>query len=607
MHTLTNREEPARRGKSAAVAPSPGIPSGQISAPNRTAQLQRAIGNRGVQRAPQIAAGQPSLSPTPAMSTASGGDAAEASARLRAGAGESGDQHGLPGRLRAGLESLSGLDLSGVRVHNNSEKPARLDAVAYAQGEDIYLGPGQNMHLPHEGWHVVQQMQGRVARATLRIDDVAINSDPDLEAEADRMGTRALEGPVAGRQERSQPRSRFYGQPGQPAQRQVRINGGAARVNEAEYRRGGARSSVGTRFSVASLIADSVRRVFTGVAELESYANGQTDYIGDVATTSAGRYWYRLPERRLTVLGEQHHNPAGNVEDVILGLRTHRFMYEPFNELASVAALNIPFTGTQARLTQINSGIGVGGLVDRRNFNPDLENIVFKALAGATLVRNGFAAANPPAMGPAERRAWGRRASTSDYSGGERAALYLAMGIHLASDISRHDFGRENFVESLFILSGRRLKEYYLRNQAVLDSFMTTKDGDDLIGIYELTSPGNFQNLAVINGFTLVLHEYASRYIERLGADRGNAVLQTQGEALSRNLGATLDDLSPAREEVMWGRIQHANANGYLIVGMGDAHRQNLQARLALAGIAEEEVTASLTRQRAAVNAGWTP
>ena len=40
---------------------------------------------------------------------------------------------GLPDPLRTGLERLSGLNLSGVRVHRSSPKPARLNALAYTQ------------------------------------------------------------------------------------------------------------------------------------------------------------------------------------------------------------------------------------------------------------------------------------------------------------------------------------------------------------------------------------------------------------------------------------------------------------------------------------------
>jgi hypothetical protein len=40
------------------------------------------------------------------------------------------NQTGVPDHLKAGTESLSGMDLSDVRVHANSDKPAQLDALA---------------------------------------------------------------------------------------------------------------------------------------------------------------------------------------------------------------------------------------------------------------------------------------------------------------------------------------------------------------------------------------------------------------------------------------------------------------------------------------------
>ena len=99
---------------------------------------------------------------------------------------------GMPDSLKGGLEQLSGFDLSGVRVHHNSAKPAQLNALAYAQRQDIHLGPGQEKHLPHEGWHAVQQMQGRV-KPTLQAKGVSINDDTALEHEADVMGAKALQ------------------------------------------------------------------------------------------------------------------------------------------------------------------------------------------------------------------------------------------------------------------------------------------------------------------------------------------------------------------------------------------------------------------------------
>jgi len=111
--------------------------------------------------------------------------------RQESAAGPSADG-GLPGNLRAGIETLSGMDMSDVQVHYNSSKPAQLNAHAYAQGSDIHLASGQEQHLGHEAWHVVQQKQGRVA-PTMELGGVSINDDAGLEAEADQMGARALQ------------------------------------------------------------------------------------------------------------------------------------------------------------------------------------------------------------------------------------------------------------------------------------------------------------------------------------------------------------------------------------------------------------------------------
>lgn len=100
---------------------------------------------------------------------------------------------GLPDQLKTGIESLSGMNMDGVKVHYNSSRPAELNALAYAQGRDIHLASGQEQHLPHEAWHVVQQAQGRV-RPTMQMKaGMPVNNDRGLENEADRMGTRAMQ------------------------------------------------------------------------------------------------------------------------------------------------------------------------------------------------------------------------------------------------------------------------------------------------------------------------------------------------------------------------------------------------------------------------------
>lgn len=100
---------------------------------------------------------------------------------------------GLPDRLKSGIENLSGLSMNDVRVHYNSSKPAQLQALAYTQGTNIHVGPGQEQHLPHEAWHVVQQAQGRVQPTMQMKSGIPVNNDKGLEDEATAMGEKAVQ------------------------------------------------------------------------------------------------------------------------------------------------------------------------------------------------------------------------------------------------------------------------------------------------------------------------------------------------------------------------------------------------------------------------------
>ena len=102
---------------------------------------------------------------------------------------------GLPDNLKNGIENLSGYGMNDVKVHYNSSQPETLQAHAYAQGTDIHIAPGQEKHLPHEAWHVVQQKQGRVKPTKQLKGTVPVNDDAGLEKEADVMGAKAMKIP----------------------------------------------------------------------------------------------------------------------------------------------------------------------------------------------------------------------------------------------------------------------------------------------------------------------------------------------------------------------------------------------------------------------------
>lgn len=155
--------------------------------------LQRSIGNRAVsrllsqpgtwnpvQRSAEIA-GKPDNAPSTFEKSS-----IETHNSLRGP-----NRTGLPDELKDGVESLSGMSLDEVRVHYNSNKPAQIGAAAYTQGSEIHVAPGQEQHLPHEAWHVVQQTQGRV-KPTLQLQGLAVNDDEGLEREADARGRDSL-------------------------------------------------------------------------------------------------------------------------------------------------------------------------------------------------------------------------------------------------------------------------------------------------------------------------------------------------------------------------------------------------------------------------------
>ena len=93
---------------------------------------------------------------------------------------------GIPTQMKMDFEQRSGLSFDDVRVHYNSDKPRKIGALAYTQGTQVHIGPGQERHLRHELGHVVQQKQG-IVRPTTWINGLPVNNSPHLERLADTM------------------------------------------------------------------------------------------------------------------------------------------------------------------------------------------------------------------------------------------------------------------------------------------------------------------------------------------------------------------------------------------------------------------------------------
>lgn len=101
------------------------------------------------------------------------------------------------------MERSFGFDFSSIRIHQD-DRAKSAGALAFAQGRNLHFAPGQyapetragQVVLGHELAHVVQQAAGRVHVPAQALGG-AINDDPELEREADKMGESAASGQPA--------------------------------------------------------------------------------------------------------------------------------------------------------------------------------------------------------------------------------------------------------------------------------------------------------------------------------------------------------------------------------------------------------------------------
>ena len=100
---------------------------------------------------------------------------------------------GIPTQMKLDFEQRSGLSFDDVQVHYNSDKPAQLQALAYTQGTQVYVGPGQERHLKHELGHVIQQKMG-IVNQTTSIYGFPVNDNPLLERDADANRIPSMHG-----------------------------------------------------------------------------------------------------------------------------------------------------------------------------------------------------------------------------------------------------------------------------------------------------------------------------------------------------------------------------------------------------------------------------
>lgn len=237
---------------------------------------------------------------------------------------------GIPVQMKLDFERRSGLSFDDVRVHYHSEKPAQLQALAYTQGTQVYVGPGQERHLPHELGHVIQQKRGAVRPTALR-GGVPVNESPDLERSADSLAG-ASHG--AALQEIIQ----FYRTPGKQAETPL--------TKEAQRQRGpdsaldipsGRLADYEARFVEGKLYAGNppalvnTKVIFVVSTDKKLYVRPEPEYWGRDAFThssflsggavaTAGEMHVRGGVITLISNASGHYQPVGNTLEYLLDL-----------------------------------------------------------------------------------------------------------------------------------------------------------------------------------------------------------------------------------------------------------------------------------------------
>ena len=82
--------------------------------------------------------------------------------------------------------------MDDVKVHYNSSEPAKVNVYAYAQGNEVHLGAGQEKHLPYELGHVARKQKMMDIKPDSKLNGQLINTDEKLEKKHS-IGQKAID------------------------------------------------------------------------------------------------------------------------------------------------------------------------------------------------------------------------------------------------------------------------------------------------------------------------------------------------------------------------------------------------------------------------------
>jgi hypothetical protein len=455
---------------------------------------------------------------------------------------------GLPDALKTGIEKLSGMSMDDVKVHHNSDKPAQLQAHAYAQGTEIHLASGQEKHLPHEAWHVVQQKQGRVKPTMQMKGKVNVNDDAGLEKEADVMGAKALSLTPSSAEDSS-----FLDKSGTTQNSLVQrravigIDGGFTDVVN------------NRKPAETALIADQIVRRFKDQAEFEKFAQGQK--LG-VAGELKDKTWIRVDQ--FTILGEKHGDSAA--PGIIKALGTNRFRYEGFSHFSEDRknASDQLKANTEKRDSELNKDFDFSK--EQEGQTHEAEHVLPKY---ARVIPDIKPIAKNQSIINVENPLYVPGSNFKDgYATEEKVIKYFLDALIYAKSYEKKWFGHE-------------LKTFYANYKANID--------ESIINLSEALAVNRIPDLSKIkavsdpNTFKAMFAAYKKEAMEKTGLNTDEKINEFK-KSLENNVVIQADDpdailMDYLRDHSMLATINEAKSNDLLFI-IGYAHQQKLRNKV---------------------------
>jgi hypothetical protein len=324
---------------------------------------------------------------------------------------------------------------------------------------------------------------------------------------------------------------------------------------------------------------------FNDEQEMQDYANGQTETIGYEETKQT---WIRIPNDKLLVLGENHSQTT--LPDIVRATRTKKYIYEPYTEYPQELLKQSKRLQQTSHKRNKEFDLKSGQGNEKSSSSHNAEKLLPKLIIALLGVRKKVS----EAVEDVSMNSKNQSARTFSMSAGKKRMnrILNRFGTGSATPQSKYERSQaELYYLRVAMLMAAKAAKYQENTQDLWkehqDKFNTTakqlKQGQEL-------KDTEFIQAIVKNDFTF------DNFLQSF-KDAADAELESSGEKeefsefeknkkIVRSKNLTQEDqqdqekFENMREFYMYKKIEKAKKDGYLLAGIGDAHRQGLERKL---------------------------